>query len=88
MELYEDCDGDEDCLKEGNRFSHVFLTNGLLMLFMVFNMCCVAVGAYKLKVRLCAGFCGMCLCVAHFAILVATAVYRFRIAGRLTAMNP
>ena len=53
-----------------------------MTLFFV-NMILVVIGANKLTVRLIAGYCGIALCIAHFATLIATAVYRFRDVGKL-----
>ena len=87
QDYVERCDGDEDCLRAGTRWSHVFLANGLLMIFIATNMICVAVGAYKHKARVVGAYYASCLWCAHFAIIIATGVYRLRPVGMACALN-
>ena len=86
-DFQESCDGDEDCLKAGSRWSHVFLANGILMAVIALNMVCVAVGAYKATIRTVAAYFAVCIYCAHFGTIVATGVYRFRPIGMACAMS-
>ena len=76
---------DEDCLKAGSRWSHVYITNGMILVCIILNFVCVAVGAYKGMLRVIAALFSLCLCIPHFAIIIATGVYRFRTIGLLCA---
>jgi hypothetical protein len=81
------CLGDIDCGMAGSRWSHIFLMQGLLFLFIMLNFGCIAVGAYKPVFRLIGAWCASCLCCAHFGIIIATAVYRFRAVGKMCALS-
>ena len=44
-------DCDSDCRKEGSRWSHVFLSNGLLMMMLMTNLLCVSCGVQSVICR-------------------------------------
>ena len=58
-----------------------------MLLLLLCNMCCVGFGAYLPLCRCLGALSATCCCCAHFAIIVATGVYRFSLFGRLCALN-
>ena len=61
--------------------------NGILLLFILFNMICVGIGAFNATAR----FLGACfapfLCLTHFGIIISTGVFRFSDYGKLCALS-
>ena len=84
--ISDDCD--EDCLKAGTKWSDVYIANGIILLMIVCNMICVGIGACNAVCRLTGSICANLLCCAHFGIVIATAVYRFRPMGALCSKLP
>lgn len=84
-EIAVDCDA--DCQKLGSRWSVIFILNGILLLLVLLNMCCVGVGAYVPIFRCLGACCAPWCCCAHFAIIVMTGVFRFSLYGRLCALS-
>ena len=83
----KDCLLDKDCRDKGSSWSHVFLSNGLLMVCFALNMLCIGLGAFKPLIRVIgAGFL-TCLCFSHIAILISTVVYRFWPMGMLCGLS-
>ena len=73
-ELSMDYECDEDCLKAGTRWSHVYIANGLILVCIILNFVCVAVGAYKGIVRVIAALFSLCLCIPHLGIIIESVV--------------
>ncbi len=57
------------------------------MMLIIFNMICVCIGTRKAIARVIASVFASLICCAHFGIIIATAVYRFRPQGRLCALS-
>ena len=72
-----DCLMDKDCRDKGSSWSYVFIANGALMVCLAFDMICIGFGAFKPTIKVIGAGFASCLCFAHLAILIATAVYRF-----------
>jgi hypothetical protein len=51
------------------------------------NMLCVGLGTHKPHLRVIGAGFALCLCFAHFVILIATAVYRFQTVGMLCGLS-
>jgi hypothetical protein len=77
----KDCLKDKSCRDFGSNWSSVFFVNAVMMLAIVANMVCIGYGACKPKCRIVGGWCAALLCVAHLAILIVTAFYRFKAMG-------
>ena len=79
-----DCDA--DCMKEGTRWSLIFLFNGLTMALLSFTYLLIAIGSRYFTTRI-IGACLNCfLSCVHFATIVTTAIYRFNTKGKLAAI--
>ena len=71
----------------GSRWSSIYSMNGLLMLLMLLNMCCVCVGAWKATFRMLGALCGSLLCCLHCIVLIIFPVYRLSIRSKLCALS-
>ena len=61
--------------------------NGVLLMLLCCNMCCVCFGSRVAICRVVASACGTCLFVYHIAAIVTTGTFRFRDQGKLCALN-
>ena len=86
-DFIESCDGDADCMLSGSKWSVLFIVNGLLMLFLMFNMVCVGFGTKMPACRVTGAIVGGILGLVNFAMIVTTAVYRFSAIGMLCSMD-
>ena len=84
-EIAVDCDS--DCQKLGSRWSQIYIVNGVILLLIILNMCCVAIGAYHPVFRCLGAVCAACFCCSQFGMIVATGVFRFSLYGRLCALS-
>ena len=57
------------------------------MILIAANMLCVSFGAYKPLMRAMGACTGCLLFIANFALVIVTAVYRFRPSGQLCALS-
>lgn len=69
------------------QFSTIFIMNGLLLLFVTFNMCCVCCGSCMAFMRVCGAWCGSCLFITQIIMWLTTGSLRFSRFGELCAMN-
>ena len=74
-------------MKAGSRWSSIYAMNGVLMLFIFFNMICVGIGAFNATSRFLGACCAPILCFAHFGMIIATGVFRFSDYGKLCALS-
>ena len=84
-ELSTGFDCDRDCRDTGTRFSHVLISNGVLMMLIMVNFICVGIGNFYTVCRMVGALTALCLAFTHFIILLATAVYRLRTFGLICA---
>lgn len=74
------------CLTHHN-WSTIYILNGILLLCIMLNMVCVAIGAYKPMLRMIGAWCGNCLCCIQLIFVILTAAWRFSAWGNLCAMT-
>ena len=73
-------------MKEGTRWSLIFLFNGITMASLSFTYFLIAIGSRYFTTRI-IGACLNCfLSCVHFATIVTTAIYRFNTKGKLAAI--
>lgn len=81
------CGDDAECYKGGNNWSKIFLANGILLILVVVNMLVIIKGTMTPIFRLVGAWLAAALCLAHFGIVIYTAVYRFYPGGRICALD-
>ena len=86
-DIIEDCKVDIDCYKKGSQWSTVYISNGIILIFICVSNICVAVGAYNHLCRAIGAICGCCLCITHFALIVTAGVFRFSNFGKLASLH-
>lgn len=65
----------------------VYIVNASVLLATVANMICIGFGGAFLTSRMVGAWFASCLCVAHTAALVLTAVYRYNAMGMLCSLS-
>ena len=95
VEILQDCESQDNsdnssCLKTGSRWSHIYLANGIILLFLVLNMACVGFGVWFKQlvwVRIVGSISGVCLCCGHLVCVIVSAVYRLNSWGTLCSLS-
>ena len=78
---------DDDCLKTGNRWTIVYKFSAVLFLLFVLNSVMLFSGTFYFRAR-CIGNCMFCLLnCTNIAAIVTTAVLRFNMVGRVSAIS-
>lgn len=86
FDLKNDCT-DKSCGQMGSGWSHIILANAILMILLFCNLGCIIMGRIRAKWRLLGAYAGFALALAHFGILIAAAIYRFRPQGALCSLD-
>ena len=81
-----DCLLDKSCRDLGSNWSSVYLSNAIVLLALVANMICVGFGSCIPMCRLTGAWFASFLCLAHFAVIVVTGVYRYSSMGVLCSL--
>ena len=76
-----------DCLQMGSKWSIIYSLNGSTLLLVALNMILNIFGAFLFWPRIIGGVCNCFLSCVHFAAIIATAVFRFRLYGQLCALS-
>ena len=82
----QESDCDDDCMKRGTQWSTVMLMNGLMMIFIFFNLSCVIMGRIKAYFRVVAAYAGFIIFLTNLAILSVTGYLRYRPTGALCSL--
>ena len=77
---------DDDCMKRGTQWSTVMLMNGLMMIFIFFNLGCVLMGRIKAYFRVVAAYAGFIIFLTNLAVLSVTGYLRYRPQGALCSL--
>jgi len=80
-------DCDSDCLEMGTKWSIIYSLNGSTLLLIAMNMILMIFGAFRFWPRMIGACCNCLLSCIHLAAIITTAVFRFRLQGKLCALS-